>query len=159
MAATMRIPTEFTAVDKFTSVVSKMTAGVSNFSKSTESAISRFNTKANKVAGDMALAGGAIVAPLGLAVNSAIKFEDKMADVAKTTGLSTSESEAYGKAILDMSKNTRTSISALQDIGIVAGTIGVAKNELVAFTKAGNETYNRTKCRFRWIFRRRWFEC
>jgi TP901 family phage tail tape measure protein len=139
MAATMRIPTEFTAVDKFTSVVSKMTAGVSNFSKSTESAISRFNTKANKVAGDMALAGGAIVAPLGLAVNSAIKFEDKMADVAKTTGLSTSESEAYGKAILDMSKNTRTSISALQDIGIVAGTIGVAKNELVAFTKAGNE--------------------
>lgn len=139
MAATMRIPTEFTAVDKFTSVVSKMTAGVSNFSKSTESAISRFNAKANKVAGDMALAGGAIVAPLGLAVNSAIKFEDKMADVAKTTGLSTSESEAYGKAILDMSKNTRTSISALQDIGIVAGTIGVAKNELVAFTKAGNE--------------------
>lgn len=139
MAATMRIPTEFTAIDKFTSVVSKMTSGVSNFSNSTTAAIDRFNTKANKVAGDMAIAGGAIVAPLGLAVNSAIKFEDKMADVAKTTGLSTSESEAYGKAILDMSKNTRTSISALQDIGIVAGTIGVAKDELVAFTKAGNE--------------------
>jgi TP901 family phage tail tape measure protein len=139
MAATMRIPTEFTAIDKFTSVVSKMTAGVSNFSNSTSAAIDRFNTKANKVAGDMALAGGAIVAPLGLAVNSAIKFEDKMADVAKTTGLSTDESEAYGKAILDMSKNTRTSISALQDIGVVAGTIGVAKDELVAFTKAGNE--------------------
>jgi TP901 family phage tail tape measure protein len=116
-----------------------MTSGVSNFSNSTTAAIDRFNTKANKVAGDMAIAGGAIVAPLGLAVNSAIKFEDKMADVAKTTGLSTSESEAYGKAILDMSKNTRTSISALQDIGIVAGTIGVAKDELVAFTKAGNE--------------------
>lgn len=139
MAATMRIPTEFTAIDKFTSVVSKMTAGVSNFSNSTSAAIDRFNTKANKVAGDMAIAGGAIVAPLGLAVNSAIKFEDKMADVAKTTGLSTGESEAYGKAILDMSKNTRTSISALQDIGVVAGTIGVAKDELVAFTKAGNE--------------------
>ena len=139
MAATMRIPTEFTAVDKFTSVVSKMTAGVSNFSNSTTAAIDRFNTKANKVAGDMAIAGGAIIAPLGLAVNSAIKFEDKMADVAKTTGLNTEESEAYGKAILDMSKNTRTSISALQDIGVVAGTIGVAKDELVAFTKAGNE--------------------
>lgn len=139
MAATVRIPTEFTAIDKFTSVVGKMTAGVSNFSNSTSAAIDRFNTKANKVAGDMAIAGGAIVAPLGLAVNSAIKFEDKMADVAKTTGLSTSESEAYGKAILDMSKNTRTSISALQDIGVVAGTIGVAKEELVAFTKAGNE--------------------
>ena len=83
MAATMRIPTEFTAIDKFTSVVSKMTAGVSNFSNSTSAAIDRFNTKANKVAGDMAIAGGAIVAPLGLAVNSAIKFEDKMADEEK----------------------------------------------------------------------------
>lgn len=139
MSATMRIPTEFVAIDKFTSVVSKMTSGVSNFSKTSGAAVERFNQKANKIAGNMAVAGTAIVAPLGLAMNSAIKFEDKMADVAKTTGLSTAESEAYGKSILDMSKSTRTSISALQDIGVVAGTIGVAKEELVAFTKAGNQ--------------------
>lgn len=139
MGAVMKVPTEFTAIDKFTSVVSKMTAGVSNFSSSTSAAIDRFNTKANKVAGNMAIAGGAILAPLGVAVKSAIDFEDKMADVAKTTGLNSKESEIYGKAILDMSKKTRTSISQLQDIGVVAGTIGVAKDELVAFTKAGNE--------------------
>ena len=139
MSATMRIPTEFTAIDKFTSVVNKMTAGVSNFSNASASAIDRFNSKANKVAGNMAIAGGAILAPMGAAVNRAIEFEDKMADVAKTTGLNTDESEKYGKAILDMSKKTRTSISQLQDIGVVAGTIGVAKNELEAFTRAGNE--------------------
>ncbi len=139
MASTMRVPTIFTAVDNFSSVVKKMTAGVSNFNGTTSSAIDRFNRKANAAANSMAVAGTAIIAPLGVAVNAAIKFEDKMTDVAKTTGLSAEESDAYGKAILDMSKKTRTSISALQDIGIVAGTIGVAKNELVAFTKAGNE--------------------
>lgn len=139
MASTMRIPTEFIAIDKFTSVVQKMTAGTKNFGNTATAAIDRFNSKANAVAGNMAMAGTAIIAPLGVAVNSAIKFEDKMADVAKTTGLNTDESEAYGKAILDMSKKTRTSISALQDIGVVAGTIGVAKDELVAFTEAGNK--------------------
>lgn len=139
MASTIKIPTEFIAVDKFSSVVSKMTAGVSNFSKSTSSAVERFNAKANKVANSLAVAGTAMVAPMGIALNSAIQFEDKMADVAKTTGLSEKESESYGKAILDMSKKTRTSISSLQDIGVVAGTIGVAKDELVAFTKAGNQ--------------------
>jgi len=135
----MRIPTEFIAIDKFSSVVQKMTAGTKNFGNTATAAIDRFNAKANVVAGNMAMAGTAIIAPLGVAVNAAVKFEDKMADVAKTTGLSEKESESYGKAILEMSKKTRTSISALQDIGVVAGTIGVAKDELVAFTKAGNQ--------------------
>lgn len=139
MANTIRIPTEFTAVDRFSRVVEQMTRGVSRFSNTSSAAIERFNTKANNVANKMAIAGTAILAPMGVAVNDAIKFEDKMADVAKTTGLNTDESEKYGKAILEMSKNTRTSISQLQDIGVVAGTIGVAKEELEAFTKAGNE--------------------
>lgn len=135
----MRIPTEFVAIDKFSSVVAKMTGNADKFGKTTQSAVDRLNTKLTGVRNNLAMGGAAIIAPLGIAVNSAIAFEDKMADVAKTTGLSTTESDAYGKAILDMSKKTRTSISALQDIGIVAGTIGVAKDELVAFTKAGNE--------------------
>ena len=139
MASTIRVPTIFTATDNFTSVVSKMTAGVSNFSKASESAAQRFSRKMKSASNDMALAGTAIVAPLGIAINSAVKFEDKMADVAKTTGLTTEESDKYGKSILELSKKTRTSISQLQDIGVVAGTIGVAKNELEAFTKAGNE--------------------
>lgn len=47
MAATMRIPTEFTAIDKFSSVVGKMTSGVTTFSKSATSAAKRVNTKIN----------------------------------------------------------------------------------------------------------------
>ena len=43
----MRIPTEFTAVDKFSAVIAKMTSGVSNFTKSTGAAVQRVNTKIN----------------------------------------------------------------------------------------------------------------
>lgn len=49
MASTLRVPTEFIAIDKFTSVVSKMTAGVSNFSKASASAVMRVNTRVNKL--------------------------------------------------------------------------------------------------------------
>ncbi len=49
MANTMRIPTEFSAVDKFSSVVAKMSAGVSSFTKSTGAAVQRVNTKINSV--------------------------------------------------------------------------------------------------------------
>lgn len=139
MASTMRIPTEFTAVDKFTSVVTKMTSGVSNFSNTTTAAIDRFNKKANKIAGNMAVAGGAIVAPLGLAINRAVEFEDKMADIAKTTGLSGKPLDDFGKSLLDMSKKTRTSVSELQDISTIGGQLGVVKEQLESFTKAGNE--------------------
>lgn len=139
MSATMRIPTEFTAIDKFSAVVGKMTGNVDKFGKTTQAAMDRVNDKMTKTRNNLAIGGAAILAPLGLAVNSAIAFEDKMASVAKTTNLNAKESDAYGKSILDLSKKTRTSISELQDIGIVGGTIGVAKDELVAFTKAGNE--------------------
>jgi len=139
MANSIRVPAIFTAVDNFSSVVNRMTAGVSAFGDAGQAAAQRFSKKMHSAANTTAMAGAAILAPLGVALNKAIEFEDKMADVAKTTGLNSIESEKYGNAILDMSKKTRTSITALQDIGIVAGTIGVAKDELVAFTKAGND--------------------
>jgi len=133
----MRIPTEFIAIDKFSSVVSKMTSGVTKFSDSSSSAVQRFN--ANKVAGSMAVAGTAIIAPLGLAINRAVEFEDKMADVAKTTGLSGKELDSYGKSILDMSKKTRTGIDDLIKIGEIGGQLGIAKKDLVSFTEASNK--------------------
>lgn len=49
MAATMRIPTEFLAIDKFTSVLKTMTAGVSGFVKGTASAADKVNKKINGV--------------------------------------------------------------------------------------------------------------
>lgn len=139
MSATIRIPTTFTAIDQFSSVVEKMTKNVSGFSDKTSASIDRFNTKANKIAGGMAIAGAAIIAPLGIAVNSAIEFEDKMADVAKTTGLSDEKLGSFGNSILEMSKKTRSSISDLQDIAVIGGQLGVAEDQLLGFVGAANE--------------------
>lgn len=49
MAATLRIPTEFSAVDKFTAVVSKMAKNVSSFTKGVGSAVESVNSKINSV--------------------------------------------------------------------------------------------------------------
>lgn len=139
MGATMRIPTEFTAIDKFSSVVAKMTSGVSAFSDKTQAAVSRVNQKIGKAANNLAIGGAAIIGPLGLAVNRAVEFEDKMTDVAKTTGLTGKPLEDLGKSILTMSKSSRTGVDDLAKIAEIGGQLGVSSKELVAFTKASNE--------------------
>jgi len=126
-AATLKVPTIFQAVDRMSTVYDKM-------GKKGES----FQKKLMRVGNAAAIAGGVVVAPMALAINNAIKFEDKMADIAKTTGLSGKPLEKYGNSLLDMSKKTRTSISELQDIGIVGGTLGVPKEQLEAFTKSAD---------------------
>src|SRR5690606_20152501 len=102
MAASIKIPTNFTANDKFSDTVKGMTKTTDRMAAS----LSRVSHKLNGVANNMAIGGGAIVGGLGLAVNSATKFEDKMADVAKTTGLEGDELDSLGNSILNMSKKT-----------------------------------------------------
>lgn len=113
MSATMRIPTEFTAIDKFTSVVSKMTSGVSNFSNTSTAAIDRFNTKANKISGQMALAGGAIVGGFGLAVNSASSFEKSMSNVSTLLDTNVEDMDKMSKEVLNLSKTLPVPIEEL----------------------------------------------
>lgn len=111
MAATMRIPTEFTAVDKFTSVVSKMASGVSNFSKSAISAVNRVNTKVNSLwsslDGISQLGIGVGVAGLFTMASSAIMdYETALASLEAVTGESAS---TFKTQIEDIAKSTNKS--------------------------------------------------
>lgn len=111
MAATMRIPTEFTAVDKFTSVVSKMASGVSNFSKSAISAVNRVNTKVNSLwnslDGISQLGIGVGVAGLFTIASSAIMdYETALASLEAVTGESAS---TFKTQIEDIAKSTNKS--------------------------------------------------
>lgn len=128
MGVTLKVPTIFSAVDGLSPVYDKMTKKSKSFTESL--------TSVGKGAGIAALA---IAAPLGVAVNEAVKFEDKMSDVAKTTGLSGKPLEDYGKSLLKMSGNTRTSIEDLQTIGEIGGQLGVASKDLLGFTDASNK--------------------
>jgi TP901 family phage tail tape measure protein len=146
MASAFKIPTIFSAIDKFSSTVKKMQGSVKNFVNMSEADIARFERKWRNI-GDMsariakrsAIIGLAIAAPLIVAANDAIKFEDQMADVAKTTNLSGQALKTFGSDLLGMSTGTRTSIDELQKIAAIGGQMGVSQNELLGFTESVNK--------------------
>lgn len=140
------IPTIFTAIDKMTSPVEKMAKSLGLIGQEADTAMSRVDRRFGKLAdvsaewsAKSAIAGAAIVAPLALAANEAIKFEDKLADVAKTTGLSGKALEDYGSSVLGMAGDTRTAIDDLVKIGEIGGQLGVANSELQAFTVSADK--------------------
>jgi TP901 family phage tail tape measure protein len=140
------IPTIFTAIDKLSAPVKAMTNSVVTFANRSEEAIARSNRKyramsesAFAMSKNAAVAGAAIIAPLALAAKEAVKFEDKMADVAKTTGLSGDALAKFGTDLLKLAPGTRTSIEELQAIAEIGGQLGIAQEDLLAFTKASNQ--------------------
>lgn len=109
--------------------------GAQTFSQ-TSAKIGRKLTEVGKVLiGVGSIASGALI----VAVNSAINFEDSLADVRKTTGLTAEQTSAFGREILNLSKNTRTSADELLNIAKIAGQLGVAKDQLIPFTEAVNQ--------------------
>jgi TP901 family phage tail tape measure protein len=140
------IPTIFTAIDKLSAPVKAMTNSVVTFANRSEEAIARSNRKyramsesAFAMSKNAAVAGAAIIAPLALAAKEAVKFEDKMADVAKTTQLSGDALTKFGNDLLKLAPGTRTSIEELQEIAEIGGQLGIAQKDLLAFTKSANQ--------------------
>lgn len=62
------------------------------------------------------------------------KLSDSFADIAKTTGMSEKEVEALNKSLGKI--DTRTAVSDLRDIAIVAGQLGIEKSQVDDFTEA-----------------------
>lgn len=91
MSAAIKVPTTFTAVDKFTSVVKKMTTGVSRFSKSGVDAVKRFDNRVTKTVKNMGrISQLAIGLGLGTlftaAIQNNIAYNDSLASVSAITG-------------------------------------------------------------------------
>lgn len=91
MAATIKIPTTFTAVDKFSGVVKNMAKGVGSFGKSTVAAVNRFDTKLNKSFNRLSLfsqlaLGLGIGSIFTAAAQNNIVYEDSLASVSAITG-------------------------------------------------------------------------
>ena len=134
----LTIPSIFTAVDRFSGPVNKMSNSASRFAEKTKNDFRTAGQTAFSLGRSTAMMGIAVAAPLALMVKSAVEFEDKMTDVQKTTGLSGVELKTFGSEILSMSKKTRTSIDDLVKIGEIGGQLGIAKKDLLSFTKASN---------------------
>ena len=133
------IPTIFSAIDKFTAPVNRMSNSVSAFASRTQRDFRNAGQGAMALGRSAGMMGLAVVAPLGLMAKTAVEFEDRMSDVSKTTGLTGIELEKFSADILKMSKRTRTSIEDLQSISEIGGQLGIAKKDLLGFVDAGNK--------------------
>lgn len=110
--ATMRVPTVFTAVDKFSDVVTKMSSNVNRFSKNTHSAVSRVDNRLNRMWGSMnnisQLAIGGGVGGLFYYAGKDIKdYEVKIASLAAVTG---TKIGAMNSQIESLGKKTKISV-------------------------------------------------
>lgn len=121
------VPTTFVAHDKFSATLNRFDRQMRK--------ISRRSFDVGRSFGKFGLA---VATPLGLAVNEAVKFEDQMADVAKTTGKTGKELEMFGKDILNLSRDTRTSVEDLTKIAEIGGQLGVTDG-LLEFVKASDQ--------------------
>ena len=101
--------------------------------------------KVKKTGGGMASTFKAVGAALGAAFavdqiiaygkelfNLKVQLSDLMADVRKTTGMTQEEVEKFTESLKEV--DTRTSLSDLLGIAKVGGQIGIAKDQLDAFT-------------------------
>jgi TP901 family phage tail tape measure protein len=85
---------------------------------------------------------GQIMGTVGIAfaaaapIREAIEFESVMADVRKVTNLNDSEFKGMGKSILEMSTTMPMAASGIGAIVQAAGQSGIAKSELLKFTKS-----------------------
>src|SRR5215216_1909006 len=134
-----RVPTIFEAIDQQSRPMDKMARNTEAFAAKSERAWRTVNSSATSIAKGAAIVGASVLAPLVIAGKAAIDFQDKMADIAKTTGLSGSAVDSYGNSILDLSSKSRTSIDDFLKIGEIGGQLGIVENDLVPFTDAVNK--------------------
>ena len=99
MPASIKIPTIFSAVDKFSSTVNKMTSNLTSFQKKA-AGLERVNTRLNKM---KYYALGAAVG-LGVAVNDANNFEKSMSNVATLVDTNSEDMNKMGDDVLEISK-------------------------------------------------------
>ncbi len=131
MAASIKIPAQFTAIDKFSNVVGKMAAGTKKFATTGVAAVKRFDTRVtatfNKLGRISQLALGLGLGGLFIAAADGVKtYEDDLVGVSKTTGLVGKSLADFSNNVLQTSKDLRgVSSSKLLELGQSAGQLGV----------------------------------
>lgn len=132
---------------KLTTGLDKAARDIDSAAKSGEkrlaSAASTMTASFDKVARSASTTGDTLIkfgaAPavaLGIVSASAIKFEDSLTDVAKTTGITGANLDKLGKELLNVSKNTRSSADELLVIAEIGGQLGIAEKDILSFTKS-----------------------
>ena len=157
MATALKVPTIFTAIDKFSSVVSGMEKNVKSFTTKSEANIARLQRSmrgisdvSRKVSIATGLIGTAIVAPLGLAVNAAMDYETSIASLSAITGATGAElskfkskveqvADAQKMAYGETAKAFELAGSAMPELLKSADALGKVSSSAITLSKASGE--------------------
>jgi len=126
------IPSIFTAVDKLTAPVRRMTGSVQSFAQKSEAGLSRLNRRLNSVTrgiGSMGLAIGGAFAGRFI-FQQVADFETGLVGVGKTTGAAGKELNDLGASIVQLSKDLEVvSNEKLLEFSQSAGQLGISGSE------------------------------
>ena len=126
----------------FMTGLNQMLSGLSGFSGSLNGLKSALGGLGKLLTNPFVLGAAAVTGialALGSATAAAMQWEDQMANVAKTTGMTGQVLADMSKNILDISINSRTSQQDLAAIAATGGTLGISDiDELTGFTEAIN---------------------
>ena len=74
------------------------------------------------------------------AFNTIIEFDERLADIAKTTGLTIEGARELSNELMKI--DTRTSVDALQEMAVAAGRLGIqGKENIVGFVNAADKSF------------------
>ena len=76
----------------------------------------------------------AVITGVRSLITGAIKLSDQLGDLRRVAGLTAKEADNLNQSLLNI--DTRTSDAGLLSIAIIAGKLGVAKEDIFSFTKA-----------------------
>ena len=133
----IKVPTIFTAVDKFSSPVRRMTKSTQTFAQKAEANIARLDRRMRRLTPSIGAMGKQMLGFAGTAAvgsllvnsgNNIVEFEKKVASLSAITGVSGKELEKFKGKIFDVAKETEES-----SINVAKGfeLVGSAKPELL----------------------------
>lgn len=157
MATALKVPTIFSAIDKFSSVVGGMEKNVKSFTSKSEANIARLQRSmrgisdvSRKVSVATGLIGTAIVAPMAVAVKSAMDYETSIASLSAITGATGAElskfkskveqvADAQKMAYGETAKAFELAGSAMPELLKSADALGKVSSSAITLSKASGE--------------------
>ena len=115
MATAMKVPTIFTAVDRFSHVVDRMSKSASAFGATAQASAMRTSRALSSAGTSMLTAGVVMATGIGYAVNEAAKFEKSMSNVSTTIDSTPELMKSMSDSVLNMAKKLPVPISQLTE--------------------------------------------
>ena len=138
--ATMRVPTIFVAVDKFSDVVDRMIRKNNAFSESSAVAANRIGNRMVGVGTKMMMVSAGMLGALAIPLNKAVEFEDQIASIATLLPeLNSKGIQKLGDDIIRMATKTSTPIEELTKSYYDLISAGVANKDAMAWLKSGDK--------------------